>query len=364
MTGGQNTASGLNALKSNTTGTFNTAIGAGALGANTSGNNNTASGLSALSNNTTGGLNTASGAFALVVNNGDNNTAIGDEALRNNTSGSGNTAIGLETLFSNMTGSSNIAVGPASGFNTTGSNNIDIWNDGVAGESGVIRIGRSGFQTATFFAGIRGVTTGMADAIPVLIDSKGQLGTISSSRRYKQDIKDMGATSSRLMALRPVTFRYLKPYANGEKPIQFGLIAEEVAESFPELVVRNQEGRPETVKYQDLTPLLLNELQKQVREVQKQAKTIAALQAQSTSVANGNTTTNKQGETTVTLPENFVAINQDFRYQLTVVGQFAQAIVLQEVKGHQFKIKTNKPNVKVSWQVMGMRHGQSAGNQK
>jgi hypothetical protein len=190
-----------------------------------------------------------------------------------------------------------------------------------------------------------------------MIDSQGQLGTTSSSRRYKQDIKDMGATSSRLMALRPVTFRYLKPYANGEKPIQFGLIAEEVAETFPELVVRNKEGQPETVKYQDLTPLLLN-------EVQKQAKTIAELQAQATNAANGNTTTNKQGEAIVTLPDNFVALSQDFRYQLTVVGQFAQAIVLQEVKGHQFKIKTDKPNVKVSWQVTAIRHDQSAGSQE
>jgi hypothetical protein len=364
MTGGSNTASGINALRFNTTGTFNTAIGAAALSANTSGKNNTANGQSALVNNTTGVFNTASGAFALVSNNADNNTAIGEEALRNNTSGKNNTAIGVEALFNNMTGSDNIAVGPASGFNLTGGNNIDIGNEGVAADSGIIRIGTSGFQTATFFAGIRGVTTGVTDAIPVLIDSKGQLGTISSSRRYKQDIKDMGATSSRLMALRPVTFRYLKPYANGEKPIQFGLIAEEVAETFPELVVRNQEGQPETVKYQDLTPLLLNELQKQVREVQKQAKTIAALQAQATNAANGSTTTNRQGEAIVTLPDNFVALSQDFRYQLTVVGQFAQAIVLQEVKGHQFKIKTDKPNVKVSWQVTAIRHDQSAGSQK
>jgi hypothetical protein len=105
----------------------------------------------------------------------------------------------------------------------------------------------------------------VADAVNVLIDSNGQLGTISSSRRYKEDIADMGDVSARLEALRPVTFRYKKPFANGEKPVQYGLIAEEVAEAFPELTVRNAEGQPETVKYQDLTPLLLNEFLKERR---------------------------------------------------------------------------------------------------
>jgi hypothetical protein len=289
---------------------------------------------------------------------GFSNTAIGRNALQSNTIGTFNVAIGVSALSAN-TGARNIAVGFSAGSAlTTGGNNIDIASPGVAGESGVIRIGNINLpMTKSFITGIRGVTTDVNDAVPVLIDSLGQLGTINSSRRYKQDIKDMGTTSSRLMALRPVTFRYLRPYANGEKPMQFGLIAEEVAETFPELVVRNKEGQPETVKYQDLTPLLLN-------EVQKQAKTIAELQAQATKVANGNTTTGKHGEAIVTLPDNFVAVNQDFRYQLTVVGQFAQAIVLQEVKGNQFKIKTDKPNVKVSWQVTGIRHDQSAGNQK
>ena len=123
-----------------------------------------------------------------------------------------------------------------------------------------IRIGD--MQTKTFIAGIRGVTTDAADAISVLIDSNGQLGTVSSSRRFKEDIRDMGRESERLYSLRPVTFRYEQEFAAGEKPIQFGLIAEEVAEVFPELVVYDDQGRPEAVKYRLLSTLLLNELKR------------------------------------------------------------------------------------------------------
>jgi Chaperone of endosialidase len=231
-----------------------------------------------------------------------------------------------------------------------GSNNIYIGRTDCS-ESNAIRIGTADKQTRTFVAGIRGITTSVNDVVPVLIDDRGQLGTVNSSRRYKEDIEDMSSASSRLMALRPVTFRYRKPYANGEKPMQFGLIAEEVAQTFPELVVRNKEGQPETVKYQDLTPLLLN-------EVQKQAKTIAELQARAGHVSSGHVTTNKLGEATVTLPEDFASLNRDFRYQLMVVGPAAQAIVLEEVKGTQFKIKTDKPEVKVYWEVTGIRPDQ------
>ncbi|MDH3821519.1 MAG: tail fiber domain-containing protein, partial [Gammaproteobacteria bacterium] len=123
------------------------------------------------------------------------------------------------------------------------------------------RIGE--FQTRAFIAGIRGVTTGANDAVAVFIDSNGQLGTVSSSLRYKEDVSDMGAASGRLMDLNPVTFRYKDTYANGDKPLQYGLIAEEVAKVFPDLVVFNDKGQPETVKYRLLSILLLNELQKQ-----------------------------------------------------------------------------------------------------
>ena len=155
----------------------------------------------------------------------------------------------------------------------------EIGHAGVAAESSVIRIGTAGTQSAAFVAGIRGVTTGANNAVSVLIDSNGQLGTISSSRRYKEDIADMGDASARIPALRPVTFHYKQAYANGEKPIQYGLIAEEAAAVFPELAVFNAEGQPETVKYQDLTPMLLNEVQKLRAEKEELRKRVEKLEA-------------------------------------------------------------------------------------
>jgi len=121
-------------------------------------------------------------------------------------------------------------------------------------------------QTATYIAGISGVTTSLNNAVSVLIDSNGNLGTISSSRRYKEDIHDMGAASNGLLRLRPVTFRYKKPYADGSKPIQYGLVAEEVADVYPDLVVRGKDGEVETVQYYKLDAMLLNEIQKLAKE--------------------------------------------------------------------------------------------------
>jgi trimeric autotransporter adhesin len=169
----------------------------------------------------------------------------------------GNTAIGNNALGANTTGAENIAIGDGAGEEiTAGTSNIDIGNLGVSGDNGVIRIGMQGTQTSTFIAGIFPATTGGA-AIPVLVDTNGQLGTISSSRRYKEDIQPMGDASDRLLQLRPVQFRYEKPNANGEKPIQYGLIAEEVQEVLPELVVSNKDGQPETVAYHLLVAQLL-----------------------------------------------------------------------------------------------------------
>jgi hypothetical protein len=119
-------------------------------------------------------------------------------------------------------------------------------------------------------AGARGVATGQNNAVPVLIDSNGQLGTISSSRRFKEDIRAMGDASEGLMRLRPVTFRYKKPFDDGSKPIQYGLIAEEVAEVYPDLVAHSADGQIETVKYQLLDPMLLNEVQREQKEMQRQ----------------------------------------------------------------------------------------------
>jgi len=275
-TGSQNTASGYQALYGNTTASGNTAEGSGALTSNTTGSGNTASGENALTGNTTGGGNTASGYQALFSNTtASNNTAGGYEALYNNT-GSDNTASGFQALTNNTTGSNNIAIGynAASSVSGGNSNNIHIGSVGSSGDNGTIRIGTSGTQTSFFVAGVRGVTTGDNDGIPVLIDSNGQLGTVSSSRRFKEDIQDMGGASEGLMRLRPVTFRYIQPFADGSKPMQYGLIAEEVAEIYPDMVAHSADGQIATVKYQMLGPMLLNEVQRhdaEIRDIQERA---------------------------------------------------------------------------------------------
>jgi Chaperone of endosialidase len=279
VTSGQSVGVGIGALQSQGIGTFyNTAVGASALATNTSGGANTGLGNEALYYNN-GAYNTAVGFVALKSNtSGISNTAVGQAAAAGSSTGSYNTAVGDSTLWYNFTGSSNIAIGYQSGFYTNGSNNIDVANYGAATDNGVVRIGISGTQTSFFAAGIRGVTTGSNDAVPVMIDSNGQLGTVSSSRRFKQDIQDMGDASQGLMRLRPVKFRYLKPFADGSKPMQYGLVAEEVAEVYPDLVARSADGQIETVKYQVLDSMLLNEVQRQQAEIRSKNAEIRSLQ--------------------------------------------------------------------------------------
>jgi hypothetical protein len=273
--GALNTALGSQALSANSEGSFNTAVGSGSLLVNATGRENTAVGQGALAANISGNHNTATGTRALAITTANGNTAFGYQALYNNTAGGVNTAIGLNALENHQSGSSNVAIGVSAGGNsTTGSNNIYLGASvtGVAGESNVMYLGRVGTQTKTMIAGVRGITTSINDAVPVVIDSNGQLGTISSSARYKEDIHDLGVASRRLFDLRPVTFRYTQAFANGIKPVQFGLIAEEVAQVFPELAVVNADGQPETVKYQDLSVLLLNEVQRQQATIERQAR--------------------------------------------------------------------------------------------
>jgi hypothetical protein len=182
---------------------------------------------------------------------------------------SANIALGIGALSGNTTGTNNIAIGSNAGslVSSGNSNNIDIGNQGSASDSGVIRIGTA--QSELFMAGVRGTTTLNNNAIPVMIDSNGQLGTLSSSRRFKEDIQDMGDASRDLMRLRPVTFRYKQPFADGDKPIQYGLIAEEVAEVYPDLVAHSADGQIETVKYQVLDSMLLNEVQRQEANISR-----------------------------------------------------------------------------------------------
>ena len=262
MTGnGHNTAVGQAALFSNTEGRFNTAVGQAALRFNTTGGSNTAVGQIALLSNTEGTENTAVGGDALRKTTGSNNTAVGEDALRN-TKGSDNTAVGDDAGVSATTGDHNIYLG-ANVF-------------GVAGEANTMYLGRVGTQTTTFIAGVHGITTG-ADAIQVLIAGNGQLGTVSSSRRYKEDIQDMGRASAGLLDLRPVTFRYTQASTDGATPIQYGLIAEEVAAIYPDVVVYNDAGQPETVQYRKVNAMLLNEVQRQHRQIEAQQEQLEAL---------------------------------------------------------------------------------------
>ena len=273
-TGTDNTAVGSQALFGVTTGIQNTAVGAQALFNNVA-NRNTAEGFRALINNTTGTSNTANGVNALLRNlTGGFNTAIGFSALEDN-NGSVNTALGVNALQHNTTGTDNIALGVNAGlFLTTGSDNIDIANAGVAGESSTIRIGNSNIagQNRAFIVCIRGVTTGNADAVPVLIDSAGQLGTAGSSRRFKKEIKPMEQASEAILSLKPVTFHY-KSDKTGTP--QFGLIAEEVAGVSPDLVVRDKNGDIYTVRYDAVNAMLLNEFLKEHREVAELKSTVA-----------------------------------------------------------------------------------------
>ena len=270
-TGTDNTANGRYALLSNTTGNNNTAIGLDALGRNTTGGNNTANGEGALLSNTTGGNNTAVGVSALAGNiDGNDNTAIGGAALLRNT-GAGNLALGSGALDSNTSGSFNVAINGGRNL-TTGIFNIAIANDGVAGESNTTRIGI--LQNRCFISGIREVTTGVPDAINVMIDSAGQLGTVSSSRRFKDEIKPMDRASEAILSLKPVTFHYKSDHT--ARP-QFGLIAEDVAEVDPNLVVRDKEGKPYSVRYDQVNAMLLNEFLKEHRKNEEQEATIAHL---------------------------------------------------------------------------------------
>ena len=275
-TGGGNAAIGFAALQSNTTGINNTATGQLALQGNTNGRSNTADGAGALDFNSTGAGNTATGAVALYSNNGNNNTATGSGALSANTTGSNNTAEGSQALFNNTTGSNNIALGDFAGTNlTTGSNNIDIGTGGVAGQSNTLRIGNAR-QTATFIAGIRGVT--VAGGVGVFVGTNGQLGTRTSSERFKEAIKPMDKTSEAILALKPVTFRYKKDLDPDGIP-QFGLIAEQVEKVNPDLIVRDADGKINTVRYEAVNAMLLNEFLKEHRKLQEQEATVSQLKS-------------------------------------------------------------------------------------
>src|SRR5437763_7590113 len=264
-TGAGNTAFGWGSLSANTDGPFNTAVGGGALIFN-DGDSNTAVGAAALLLNTVGSQNVAVGTDALVYNdNGADNAAIGWFALFENTTGGVNTAIGAEALSNNTTGFNNIALGFAAGdLLTTGDDNIDIGNEGVVDEAGTVRIGTDGLQTRTFIAGITGVVVSGAG---VVVNASGQLGVAASSARFKDEIKPMDKASEAILALQPVTFRYKHDLDPAGIP-QFGLVAEQVEKVNPDLVARDEQGKPYTVRYEAVNAMLLNEFLKEHRKVQ------------------------------------------------------------------------------------------------
>jgi Chaperone of endosialidase len=276
-TGEANTATGYSALLHNATGGANTANGYRALEANTTGGANTANGLEALFRNTTASFNTATGYVALFFNTtGEANTATGNNVLYFNTTGSNNTANGRDALGNNTTGNNNIALGAGAGQNLTmGNNNIDIDNQGVSGESNRIRIGTVGTQTAAFIAGIRGAV--VPSGVGVVVGTNGQLGTATSSERFKEAIKPMGKASEAILALKPVTFRYKRKLDPDGIP-QFGLVAEQVEKVNSDLVARDRQGKVITVRYEAVNAMLLNEFLKEHRKVQELEAAIAQQQ--------------------------------------------------------------------------------------
>jgi trimeric autotransporter adhesin len=324
--GSENTAYGFQALNSNTIDSFNTAIGVQALFSNTGfgGHNNTATGYQALFSNTTGRRNTADGNLALYSNTtGRLNTAVGDQALYSNTTGSfntaigwgalgsytdvegantavgesalvnhttfgGNTAVGESALVNNIIGGQNIVMGYAAGQDLTdGSFNIYISNPGVPAENTTIRIGNVvdwtdiyGFphaaHTATYMAGVSGQTA--SGGVAVYINSDGKLGTLTSSARFKAEIEPMDNVSEAILGLKPVTFRYKKELDPEGTP-QFGLVAEEVEKVNPDLVARDPDGKPYTVRYEAVNAMLLNEFLKAHRQIEDQQHRIAQLKS-------------------------------------------------------------------------------------
>jgi Chaperone of endosialidase len=267
-TGGGNTATGAAALSSNSEGSENTATGAGALISNTTGSENTANGQGALFNNTSGTGNTASGFAALLFNDtGSFNTAVGPSALLSNVFGDSNTAAGYNALHNNN-GPANVALGAGAGYNaTTGSGNVYV---------GAGMVGVAGESNACYIASIFGQTS--ADGVQVYINSNNKLGTLTSSKRFKEDIKPMDQASEALLALKPVTFRYKKEI-DPEGRSQFGLVAEEVDKVNPDLVVHDKDGKPYSVRYDQVNAMLLNEFLKEHRKVEEQEASIYHLKS-------------------------------------------------------------------------------------
>ncbi len=262
----------------NTSGSYDTFLGESTGSANTTGGNNTFAGFYTGYSNVTGNNDTFAGAFAGEYNtNGFGNVFSGALAGQSNTTGSYNVFDGLEAGVNSTIGNNNVFIGYYSGFNNnSGSYDIYIGSQGSQGgsEVGAIRIGDSSSQAAAYIAGIYGTAV---SGVPGYVNASGQLGVQTSSQRFKQDVRDMGDSTSGLMRLRPVTFVYKPEYANGDGTLQYGLMAEEVAKVYPQLVAYDSDGNPYSVRYQYLSTMLLNEYQKEHRVVEQQAADLVGL---------------------------------------------------------------------------------------
>jgi hypothetical protein len=275
----ENTAVGAVALLSNTTGNFNTAVGVSALVKNVDGGANTALGSSALAANINGNGNVAVGVSALATSEASDNTAVGNQALRDNTVGHDNAAVGLFALALNHFGNGNTAIGQGAGQNITGNSNICIGQGvfGVAGENNTIRIGDNlPNGSACYIGGIAGELVVGGDT--VICNSAGKVGTGTSSKRFKEAIKPMDKASEVLLSLTPVTFRYKKELDPTGTP-RFGLVAEDVEKVSPNLVVHDKDGKPHSVRYDQVNAMLLNEFLKEHRKVEQLERQVAALTA-------------------------------------------------------------------------------------
>jgi len=285
-TGGWNTAIGFESLRTNTAGQFNTGVGAGtlygntgnqntALGAvalfsNTTGSDNTAAGFEALFSNTTGYGNTATGIEALDSNTtGYNNIAIGTKALLHNTTGFYNTAVGQEALANCTTGSYNMALGPGAGENVISAHNVICIGMGISA-------GGANVSNSCYIGNIFGSTS--SNGAAVLVNSNGRLGTMTSSARFKEAIKPMDKASETILTLRPVSFRYKKEI-DPQGIREFGLVAEEVEKVNPDLIVRDKDGKPYSVLYDQVNAMLLNEFLKEHRKVEAQERKIGEQEA-------------------------------------------------------------------------------------
>jgi hypothetical protein len=296
---GFNTAEGQNALFSRTTGVWNTALGAFSLFGDATGNGNTAVGINTLRHNVTGESNTAVGLNALFFNDAQDNSAFGSyalfantngivnsafgwNALASNTQGSGNTGIGVQALLRNITGIANTATGRSALSFSTGDFNTAIGysaGSNVTTASNVICIGANvagaDVSDSCFIGNISGRPGGPQ---AVYVNNDGKLGVQVSSRRFKEDVKPMYKSSEALYSLNPVTFRYKKEI-DPQRASQFGLVAEEVEKVNPDLVVRDKEGKPYSVRYDQVNAMLLNEFLKEHKRVVELQSTVTKQEA-------------------------------------------------------------------------------------